>query len=111
MRLVVLMVLSALTAAAATAFGLFFRPIASKKTVVRVPIPAATVRLGQSVHFERFDWRCIYKTYKGGPQIFCGRGSSGAGIATVVYPSHLQVLQYRRRGQAPRIAFSAPRAS
>ena len=111
MRLIVLTLVSALAAAGATAFALFFRPIATKKTVVRVPAPAATVRLGQSVHFEQFDWQCIYKTYKGGPQVFCGRGSSGTGVATVVYPSHIQVLQYHKRRQTPSVEFSAPRGS
>jgi hypothetical protein len=108
-RLVGIVLLTALTTAAITAGAFLARPVAAGEKVVRVVEPVSSLDVGETIRFTGLDWRCTYKVFAGGRQVFCGRASTRAGVVTVTHPHRVQVLEYGRDGKAVRVAFRALR--
>jgi hypothetical protein len=97
MRLLLLLVAAVAAGASVSAAAIVGRdhkdrrPAVATSPSTRSP---AVVNVGERVAFAGLDWTCIYKMYAGGRQVFCGRASRRAGLATVVHPHRVQVLEY-----------------
>ena len=109
MRLAGVVLITALATAAVTAGAFLARPVAASERIVRVVERPSSLNVGETVRFAGLDWRCTYKVYAGGRQVFCGRASTTTGVVTVVHPHRVQVLEYGRDGNTVRVAFRAPR--